>query len=441
VQNGYITDGVSSNVGWYGTLAIVYNIFGFSVFTAKYFRLALHLVFLCSLAFTFRKWMGPVKAILPLALIGLSPVLLYYNTFQASFGTDLQYAGICLGLVCLLRFNKSLIDLLIHFFLGAIAMLAAMSYPAFILYLPVLLLIYLIRWRTVAAGTGAGSLITGSVTAAAGLFLPLAAAFQWINNNELLIHDPVSGTGLFRGGGKAEWTLNVLSAGIKQTFSDLFSKGTSYYFDLARPDFAGGAGAVLFLSVIGAGIYFFITKKETRIPLGLSMLLLVLNLIIPNFSSNFPGLRRCTGILAGYYGIAVVLYYYTVLNFNNRPALRWMVYGSLILLPLHSLVSMRDNLKSLREPGPFRESWFTIEKSPEHSLAKLMNAVENGQSLACNDASGQPGPCRYFEVYSAIAGYRYWNNLPGLKIMGYDWYKKEYVPLSVQMWAQKKFPF
>ena len=41
LQNGTIYDGVSSNVGWYGTLLLVYKFFGFSIFTAKYFRLVL----------------------------------------------------------------------------------------------------------------------------------------------------------------------------------------------------------------------------------------------------------------------------------------------------------------------------------------------------------------------------------------------------------------
>lgn len=43
-------DGVSSNVGWYGFVLVVYKAFGFSAYAAKYVRLALHAVFLVSTA-------------------------------------------------------------------------------------------------------------------------------------------------------------------------------------------------------------------------------------------------------------------------------------------------------------------------------------------------------------------------------------------------------
>ncbi len=44
LQNQSIYDGISSNVGWYGTLLIIYKIFGFSLFTAKFYRLFLFIV-------------------------------------------------------------------------------------------------------------------------------------------------------------------------------------------------------------------------------------------------------------------------------------------------------------------------------------------------------------------------------------------------------------
>lgn len=48
-------DGVYTNVGWYGTLLIVYKIFGFSLFTGKFVRLALHLAGLLSIASILRR--------------------------------------------------------------------------------------------------------------------------------------------------------------------------------------------------------------------------------------------------------------------------------------------------------------------------------------------------------------------------------------------------
>src|SRR3989344_5622438 len=61
-----IYDGVSSNVGWYGTNLIIYNIFGFDLHSAKYFRLFLSLVSLFCLGNILKRYLGKKMAILPL---------------------------------------------------------------------------------------------------------------------------------------------------------------------------------------------------------------------------------------------------------------------------------------------------------------------------------------------------------------------------------------
>ena len=91
-----VYDGVYSNVGWYATLLVVYKLFGFSLFTAKAVRVGLHLVALCAVADTVRRFMPLRVAVVPVMLIGLSPTLLYFDTFSTSYGLDLTYIAICL---------------------------------------------------------------------------------------------------------------------------------------------------------------------------------------------------------------------------------------------------------------------------------------------------------------------------------------------------------
>ncbi len=144
LQNRAIYDGVSSNVGWYGTLLIIYNIFGFFLFEAKFFRLIIHLISLICLAKLLKKYMGEKKACLVLVTIALSPTLLYFNTLQTSFGIDLQYFPICLYLLLSLNFSKPIITMLKQFILWSLAMIASMSYPTFLAYLPILFIIYIV---------------------------------------------------------------------------------------------------------------------------------------------------------------------------------------------------------------------------------------------------------------------------------------------------------
>src|SRR5215831_541258 len=137
-----VYDGVYTNVGWYGTLLILYKLFGFSIFTAKYVRLALHLIGLYCIAGILRRAMSPGAAIVPLVLIGLSPTLLYFDSVQTSYAMDLSYAAICLLLLLSIKFEAaSWRDYAVAFAGGVVAIVAAMSYPAFLFYVPSLVLV------------------------------------------------------------------------------------------------------------------------------------------------------------------------------------------------------------------------------------------------------------------------------------------------------------
>ena len=137
-----VYDGVYTNVGWYGTLLIVYKLFGFSIFTAKYVRLALHSSGSTAIAGVLRRAMSPGAAIVPLVLIGLSPTLLYFDSLQTSYAMDVWYSRHLpvVDLVDRIRV-ASCSDYVKAFAGGLVAMVAAMSYPAFAFYVPSLAIV------------------------------------------------------------------------------------------------------------------------------------------------------------------------------------------------------------------------------------------------------------------------------------------------------------
>ena len=76
-------DGTSGNIAWYALCLVHYRIFGFSLALAKAIRIGLFAVSLVCAVDLLRRFL-PGRTYLPMALaIGLSPTLLYYNTYQA----------------------------------------------------------------------------------------------------------------------------------------------------------------------------------------------------------------------------------------------------------------------------------------------------------------------------------------------------------------------
>ncbi len=67
--------GASSNVGGEGALAIIYSVFGFSLF---------------ALAALLKKYLGEKLAIIPLIVIGLSPTMLFFNTLASHYTLDIS---------------------------------------------------------------------------------------------------------------------------------------------------------------------------------------------------------------------------------------------------------------------------------------------------------------------------------------------------------------
>ena len=85
--------------GWYGLLLVVYKVAGFSAYTAKLVRLALHALFLACSAYLLKRWLGLPRAFLPLLADRLSPTPLYFDNLERPNGTDIQLSAVVVLLI------------------------------------------------------------------------------------------------------------------------------------------------------------------------------------------------------------------------------------------------------------------------------------------------------------------------------------------------------
>ena len=441
LQQRTIFDGGSSNIGWNGLLLIIYRLFGFSLFTAKYVRLALHLIGLLCLASLLRRWLGERRAIPALLAIGLSPVILYFNTLVTPNGLDFQYFVISLYLLFALTFRSGLKDLILHAALGAISMVACMSYPAFLFYLPSLGILYLWRWKQHNPGTGKLPSVVQITSGFAGMVMPMAIGFLYVRDRQLLIFDPVAQTGLFRGGGHLDWSWPTLYRGLSRALSDLFDEGYSYYFILPLPDFSGPMMLLSLTAAMIMVVLLAVRSRMFRLPLLLIAAHTALNLIFPNFADNAPGIRKCTGAVSGIYALYLLAYYGLYEQEGISKTIRRAGLICLLLLPLHHLYSYAVNLDGLSEPNPFAYgSWFAVKGDPRESFGYSLQMVDEGQAFFCAAEQTNRGECRYQEIYAAVAGYRLWNGLPETPVFAYDWNRNDIIPLSVDLWKSYYFP-
>ena len=438
-----VYDGVYSNVGWYGTLLVVYKIFGFSLVQAKFVRLALHLAGLQSVAALLVRLMSWRVALVPLVLIGLSPTWLYLDTLQTSYGLDLSYGAMCLYLLSTARLQSPAWPQLTRtFFCGAIAMVAAMSYPTFFCYIPALLLvgIWLATAELVPAGSSGGwrwHVLSGGV----GLALPLAAAFAFVRTPRLLLYDPETQAGLFRGGGQMHFGLATLKEALGTTMSDLFVRGQSYYFEVSRPEFAGVLAIAGLTVVIGTAVYVFVTNRGTRAIIAGSVLLAATSVVLASLSTG-SSIRRCTGLLAAYFALFAVAWHYYA---TSQTGPRWLRRAGMVLcllLPLSNALGLSALFRDLADESIYRNAdWFAVESTPDESLAHLLANMDKGQALSCPiDQDGRITPCRYQEVYAAMAGSLEWNAGRTPDIRALDWRTGRPITLTPSLWADHYYP-
>ncbi|MBI2430507.1 MAG: hypothetical protein HYV39_00600 [Candidatus Levybacteria bacterium] len=430
LQKGLIYDGASSNVGWYAPLLLFYNLFGFDIFIAKYFRLALSLISLFCAAALLLRLLGPKNALLPLIVIGLSPTLLYFNTLGVAYGIDLQYFPIILFLIYNLDFKKKRFCFFMEFAAWTLSMIAMESYPAFIWYLPFLGLFFL--WKLKSVKEKKWHILVSLIS----FLSPLLLTFIFIQNRQNLIYDPILKSGIFRAGGSLGFDSGTFASNLGGFFRDIFSQADSYHYLLFKGEFSDFypiAAVVLTLGI------FFWQKKSPESPESkyiLGFLLGVLFIVSLVFDpSGAPGIRRYTFVLAAFY-MLFVLAWKAGISQKQKTTATYIYLGVLSLLLVHHVIVFPFNLLHLSNPSKNQiQTWF--KPTPGQFLDKLVtNATQQDLKLNCADEGIN---CRYSEVYASVAGSCMWNHRDCKQIYGFDTQSNQFIPLSTQVWDEYYF--
>ena len=454
VQNGYVSNGASANLGWHFLLVAVYNVFGFDLFTGKFVRLGLWLISLFCLAGLLRNYLGEKRAWLPLVTIGLSPTILYFNTQQTVYGIDVAFFPIILFFISLLDFKQnSDRNLVLTIAVFCLVMIAWMSYPAFIYFLPSLGVLYFWKlWqspnssRLMVNGSQKGqrsrvflakNLLIGSIS----FLLPLAAAFIYIQNRSLLIYDENVNSGIFRGAGFFDFDLAVFFANLKSNIANLFLGSSGYYFELSKVEFSDLYPIITLIFLVFA-VFKLWGRKQWRLPIMLTLVILEANILFSYFTSDqTPGLRRQTGILAGIYIFFVFAWYYWTTLVKNRNLRKYVLVPIGLLFLLHHLVVYPINLSHLKDPSRYREQvWFKTLDDPRKNLDDfVVRAQKENLEFVCYDERQNAINCRYNQIFAAVSAYCYWNKIVCREIRGYDLKTKKYIPLSIELFNEYYF--
>jgi hypothetical protein len=426
-------DGISCSLTWYGFLLAVYKIFGFSLYTAKYVRLVFQLCSLFALACLLKRWLGARVAWIALLAWGTSPTLLAMNIVQTGFGVDLQMVPIGILLAQGIGSKKKWVSVVSLGALSMLVMFTCLVYSSAVLYLPTIAILACLR-------LGRRKDITLLQQAVLSLFcflLPLALALLYLKDPRLALNDPVTRSGVFRGGGHLSFEISSIMTGVARTLRDLFVEGKSYTFELAEPEFGHLAGTLPFLFVLFFGVGIWRHYKKFRTIVVLSFFTICTGLLIPNLAANSPGLRRSTVVLAAFYTLFSLACYTLRSKRFESNLIRPIGLFLCLLLPLHHLAVYNTNL---RQPAfssaPISTPWFKIKPTPEQSLEYWLNFTASGSPLDCKAISIELETCRFSEIYAILAGYRLWNGLESTPIRAVHPITNKTFELSIGLWER-----
>ncbi|MDO8638127.1 MAG: hypothetical protein Q7R43_01010 [Candidatus Daviesbacteria bacterium] len=434
LQNKTVYDGISSNIGWYGTLLILYNFFGFDINSAKYFRLFLQLISLFCLSLVLKKYLGEKLAIIPLIAIGLSPTFLFFNTLQTSYGLDIQYLFIVIYLLTTLDYKNVGVCYFKQILLWGLIMIAWMSYPIFIFYIPSLGIFYLWNlWKKFK--TKKEKIILNCLLSFFAFITPLAVGFLYVKDKQLLFYDSITKSGIFRGAGTLQISLNLFWINFTGLLGDLFTKADSYYFDISSTDFSNFYPIISVLFILTISILLSIKNKSYRFPMLLIWTVIIFDLIISTLTvdpSGKPGIRRHSAFLISIYALYTITWYFInhIKFTTSAQSIKWIIIIIFLFIPLHNFLAFFNNFENLSNPS--------IYKYPINFDLNLIikNIKQEEFKVACQNENGNLVTCRYSEIYPAVAGYCLWNNIRCKSILGYDDKRKEYIPLSIDLWEK-----
>ena len=433
-----IYDGVSSNVGWYGLLWLTYTLFGFSLHTAKWVRLVFALLGLYAAAVLFKRYLPRQQPCLWLLILGLSPTALYFTTLQTTFGLDLALLPVVLLLLVKAAEQPQAGRTTLLWLAGAVSMFAALCFPIFLFYLPPLLLVAgQALWMPIETGRSKRCAVDLAALAL-GFFLPLIFVLLWLKQPGLLLDDPLTGSGLFRGGGgRMTWRWPNSAIAVGQTAYDLFFQGNSYYFRIPQSEFSLAAMLVP-VAALAAFVRWGRASQPGRI-VGWSLLLLsVLCVVGLTLGGGPPGIRRATPLIVACYGIAILAYRAV----HDAAAPKWPRYlawtGAGVLLAHHLAVAV-PNLRFVgRQPIHDRGRWFVSQANAQASLDDWVKRVGQGEVLRCVDDPQQA--CRYSEIFGALASVQRFNQQAPASVLAVDPETGATLTLSISLWEDRRLP-
>jgi hypothetical protein len=436
--HGRIFQGLSSHIGWYAQLVLWYQLFGFTLRGAADFRFFLHIISIICLASLLKKYLGVKIAWIPLAAIGFSPTLLYFNSLATHFGIDLQYLPIVLFLLDRIQFtfykDHTVIHLIPHAVLWTFVMTAWMSYPTMAYYLPALAIVYAYKMQR----TYRLYLLICIVF----FLLPLILGFAFIQNRTLLIYDANDHSGIFRG---AAHTLDMAHGWdrVRESFVGFATVSPSYYYEVEHVEFSNWFPLLALSAVLLITIYLWIHQKKYRLWIVPVLVIVFLNIITLWLFSDTGGIgyastRRATGILASFYMFFVIACHW----FMNKGIHRkyWLVCFFLFLfIPIHHLAVFLPNVKVMTGPSRYDEStWFKTKRTIIESLASYQETLEKDDiQVACPYAPGIPTDCSYVRLYAAVSASCYWNHHICHQIWGWDPFHDTYVRLRIPLWDKE----
>ncbi len=445
-----IISGLHVNVGWYAFLLLVYKTFGFSLHTGKVVYLVLAFFSNFALFYLLTRFFKAGVASVILFTIALSPTYLYMNALNLHWALTFHILIVILILLYLLDFKKRGLSLVISGLISLLMIWGWLSYQAFVFYIPSLVIFYWLKYRFHLRGVKAhlGGVRLAVVTATAFL-LPLLMLFVWVDNRQILIADPSSGGGLFRGGGSFALSETVFAQAWTDFISDFFIKGVSHHYEVASAEFSYAFPIItllfIFYAISKASLRvrrIWVKAKSSRLLISLALLVIGFDIFVFSTTSDLgmPGMKRLTPMLVSIYFLWVLVWWTAEKGVIRVIGGIWGIRVILGLLLVHHLIVYPVNLAAIREPSPFTVTDWFDEENPQKSVEMLVKAAQKEDlNLDCRPLIEKFGGCSYDFIYPAVVGSCRWNYLSCYQILGYDSKDNKFVPLSIDFLQSKYF--
>ncbi len=439
-----VYEGLSTHLGWYAPLLVIYKIFGFQIDTAKWWRFGLYAVAVVCLATLLKKHGGKLWWLVFLVIV-TSPTLLYFNQLATHYGVDLSFLLICLW--CLSNFQgppmqykggpfNAIKAILYSFALWFIAMWAWLSYPTFVYYLPALgwwygyLLFKKISSRKLRIGLFAISLLA--------FLLPLILGIGYIKNRQILWYDSQDRVGIFRGSGKWDLQPDNMVLRVGETMKAFAWPAPSYYYEVSWSEFGWATPLVVIL--VGAGFWAgWHRRGQQKYLLGLG-LIIATNLLVLTFfvdtGGTWASVRRATGLLAGIYALLVMGFY--GLETAGKRAKIIGIFCCAIILFYHA-IAYYFNWSNLQKISQHQEvAWFSKNSNSQAALEQYLAELNiRDLYLRCPFQEGVGSDCSYSRIYAALWGSCVWNRLTCHRIWGYDPASGGFIPMKLSLWDSR----